>query len=562
MDAQNLRWWGWGTLDQGYALEGRPALWPALQEWLELDNEALERETPPVPLGEISVRPSRLDDPVLTSLRKLLGEEVVCTGDEVRIAHAYGKSYCDLIRIRAGHVPDPPDAVVYPPEPCKVAALLGWAADRDIAVIPYGGGSGVLGGVEPAPGDRLVITLDMAKLDRVFSVDDVSRTARIQAGATGPEIEAQLNARGFTLGHFPQSFEYSTLGGWLATRSAGQNSIGYGKIEDMTQSLRAVTPVGVIETKDTPATAAGPSLLQLLVGSEGAYGVITEATMRIRPRPQVQDYRGVLFHSLEDGATAYRELMQSADLHPSIVRLCDPSESCAHVALSRSQQGLHRLADGLLGRYLQVQGYDWPNGNGLLMLLGFDGEAGWVGRQWTRALDVCGDYHGVSMGRAVGRSWMRDRFSRPYLRDVLLGHGILVDTIETATTWSGLLGLYAAMVKAIRGTISATGGGPGFVMVHISHAYEQGASLCATFLGRQVEDPNPLAKQAQRQEVKRAATDAIIAAGGTLTHHHGIGREHAPWLRDEMGPLGVESLRALKETFDPSGILNPGVLLP
>ena len=406
------------------------------------------------------------------------------------------------------------------------------------------------------------MTLDLAKLDRVLCVDDISRTARIQAGATGPKIEDHLNSRGFTLGHFPQSFEFSTLGGWIATRSAGQNSIGYGKIEDMAQAVRAVTPAGVIETKDTPATAAGPSLLQMLIGSEGAFGIITEATMRIHPRPAAQDYRGILFHSLEEGIGAYRELMQSTDLHPSIVRLCDASESSAHVVTSHAHQGLRRLADGLLGRYLQVQGYDWPNGSGLLMILGFDGEPGRVGRQWARALDVCGDYQGVSLGRAVGQSWVRDRFSRPYLRDILLGHGIMVDALETATTWSNLMNLYAAVAKAIRGTISATGGGPGFVMVHISHAYAQGASLCATFLGRQVADPNPLAKQVQWQEVKRAATDAIIAAGGTLTHHSGVGREQAPWLGDEVGPLGVESLRALKKTFDPSGIMNPGILLP
>jgi alkyldihydroxyacetonephosphate synthase len=562
MDAQDLRWWGWGTLDQGYSLEGRPALWPALQEWLELDDKALESETPPVPLEEIPLRPSRLDDPVLSSLCKLVGDEAVSTSDEIRIGHAYGKSYSDLIRIRAGHVPDPPDAVVYPVGPCKVAALLGWAAERDIAVVPFGGGSTVTGGVEPVPGDRRVVTLDLAKLDRVLCVDDLSRTARIQAGATGPEVESQLNSSGFTLGHFPQSFEFSTLGGWIATRSAGQNSAGYGKIEDMTRAVRAVTPVGMVETRDTPATAAGPSLLQLLTGSEGAYGVITEATMHIRPLPAVQDYRGILFHSLEEGIAAHRELIQSADLHPSIACLYDASSSAAHVVMSRSNRGLRRLADGLFGRYLQAQGYDWSKGNGLLMILGFGGEAGWVGRQWTRALDVCGDHRGLSMGRAVGQSWVRDRFAQPYLRDMLLGHGVMVDTLETATTWSNLMRLYEAMVTAIRGAISANGGGSGYVMVQVTHAYEQGASLCATFLGRQVDDPNPLAKQAQWQEVKRAATDAIIGAGGTLTHHYGIGRDHAPWLRDEVGPLGVGSLRALKELFDPSGIMNPGILVP
>jgi alkyldihydroxyacetonephosphate synthase len=411
-------------------------------------------------------------------------------------------------------------------------------------------------------GDRRVITLDLAKLDRVLCVDELSHTARIQAGATGPEIEAQLNPRGFTLGHFPQSFEFSTLGGWIATRSAGQNCTGYGRIQDMTQAVRAVTPVGVIETKETATSAAGPSLLQVLVGSEGAYGVIIEATMRICPLPAVRDYRGILFHGLEDGINACRELVQSTDLRPSIVRLSDASESAAYVVMSHSHQGLRRLANGLFGRYLQAQGYDQSKGNGLLLVLGFDGEAGWVGRQWNRALDLCGDYHGLSMGRAVGQSWMRDRYAQPHLRDALLDHGIMMDTVGTATTWANLMRLYEALITAVRGAISANGGGPGYVMVHISHACEQGASVCATFLGRQVDDPDPLAKQEQWREVKKAAIDTIIAAGGTLTHHHGIGRDHTPWLRDEVGPLGVESLSALKDIFDPLGIMSPGILLP
>jgi alkyldihydroxyacetonephosphate synthase len=561
MDIPNLRWWGWGTLDQDYSLEGRPAFWPTLQEWLELPDETIGHETPPVSLEEIGLRPPRLDDPMLSSLRRLLGEEAVRTGTQARAEHAYGKSYRDLIRMRAGHVPNPPDAVVYPADQGQVVSLLAWAADRDVAVIPFGGGSSVLGGVEPAPGDTSVITLDLARLDRVLSVDQVSRTARIQAGATGPEVETQLNAQGFTLGHFPQSFEFSTLGGWIATRSAGQNSIGYGKIEDMTQAVRVVTPVGIIETKDTPATAAGPSLLQLLVGSEGTCGVITVATMRVHPLPAVQDYRGILFHSLEDGVAAFRDLMQSPGLRPSIIRLSDAPETAAYAVMGHEHHGLRRLADGLIEQYLKVQGYDLTTGS-TLMLLGFDGDAEWTARQWALALEVCGDHRGLSLGRAVGRSWMRERYAQPYLRDTLLGHGVMVDTLETATTWSNLVRLYEAMVSAMKGAIAATGGGPGYVMTHISHAYEHGASLYSTFLGRQVHDPDPLAKQAQWQAVKQATTDAILAAGGTLTHHHGIGRDHAPWLREEIGLLGVRVLQALKPALDPNAMMNPGVLLP
>jgi alkyldihydroxyacetonephosphate synthase len=561
MDIPNLRWWGWGTLDQGYSLEGRTAFWPTLQEWLDLPDEAIQHETPPVSLEDISLRPPRLDDPMLSSLRRLLGDEAVRTGKRARVEHAYGKSYRDLIRIRAGYIPNPPDAVVYPADQGHVVSLLAWAADRDVAVIPFGGGSSVLGGVEPSPGDCPVVTLDLARLDRVLSVDPTSRTARIQAGATGPEVEAQLNAQGFTLGHFSQSFEFSALGGWIATRSAGQNSIGYGKIEALTQAVRVVTPVGIVETKDTPATAAGPSLLELLIGSEGTYGVITEATMRVRPLPAVQDYRGIIFHGLEDGVAAFRDLMQSADLRPAIIRLSDVPETAAQAVMSHEHHGLRRLADHLIERYLDAQEYDLTAGS-TLMLLGFDGDAKWTARQWRLALTICGDHRGLSLGRAVGRSWMRDRYAQPYLRDTLLGHGVMVDTLETATTWSNLMPLYEAMVGAMRGAIGATDGGPGYVMTHISHAYEHGASLYSTFLGRQVPDPDPLVRQAQWQAIKRATTDAILAAGGTLTHHHGIGRDHALWLEEEVGRVGMKVLRVLKPTFDPTGILNPGILLP
>ena len=561
MDVPNLRWWGWGTLDRDYSLEGRPAFWPTLQEWLGLPDEAIEHETPPVSFEDISLRPPRLDDPMLSSLRRLLGDKAVRTDKRPRVEHAYGKSYRDLVRVRAGHVPNPPDAVVYPADQGQVVSLLAWAADRDVAVIPFGGGSSVLGGVEPLPGERPVVTLDLARLDRVLSVDPLSRTARIQAGATGPEVEAQLNAQGLTLGHFPQSFEFSALGGWIATRAAGQNSIGYGKIETLTQAVRVVTPVGIVETKDTPATAAGPSLLHMLIGSEGTYGVITEATMRVHPLPAVQDYRGILFHSLEDGVAAFRDLMQSTDLRPAIIRLSDVPETAAQAVMSHEHHGLRRLADHLIERYLSAQEYDLEEGS-TLMLLGFDGDAKWTARQWRLALAVCGDHGGLSLGRAVGRSWVRERYAQPYLRDTLLGHGVMVDTLETATTWSNLMPLYQAMVSAMRGAITATGGGPGYVMTHVSHAYEHGASLYSTFLGRQVPDLDPLARQAQWQAIKRATTDAILAAGGTLTHHHGIGRDHAPWLEEEVGQVGMGALRVLKSTFDPTGILNPGILLP
>ncbi len=553
MDIPNLRWWGWGTLDRFFSLENRPHFWPTLRSWLGLPDELVER--PPVPLESISLRPTRLDDPVLASLRRLLGDEAVRLDARARIEHACGKAYRDLVRVRAGIVPNPPDAVVYPADEGQVAALIAWAADRDIIVIPFGGGSTVLGAVEPPPDDRPAISLDLARLDRVVFLDPVSRTARIQAGATGPEVESQLNARGFTLGHFPQSFEFSTLGGWIATRAAGQTSTGYGKIEHMTQAVRLVTPVGILETCDTPATATGPGLLEFFIGSEGTCGVITEATMRIWPWPVVQDYRGFLFHRLEDGIAALRDLMQHGP-RPTIARLSDSEETAGFAVMAHAHSGLRAILDRAVDRYLTWQGHSLTGGS-CFLLLGYDGKPEEVRPLWRRATAICRDHRGLPLGRSVGESWKRDRFAHPYLRDTLLGVGVMVDTLETATTWSNLLNVYGAMTAAIRAAIRETGGGPGYVMTHISHIYPWGGSLYTTFLGRQV----PGEEIEQWWAVKRAATEAILAAGGTLSHHHGIGRDHAPWLEQFVGPVGRATLRAVKFTLDPTGIMNPGVLL-
>lgn len=553
MDLPNLRWWGWGTLDRTFSLENRPRFWPMLREWLGLPTELPER--PPVPLEEIRLRPSRLDDPVLASLRRLVGEDAVRLDPRARVEHACGKAYRDLVRVRAGVVPNPPDAVVYPADEGQVAALVAWAADREILLIPFGGGSTVLGAVEPPPDDRPAITVDLARLDRLLWLDRESYLARIQAGATGPEVEAQLQARGFTLGHFPQSFEFSTLGGWIATRAAGQTSTGYGKIEDMTQAVRMVTPVGVIETRNTPATATGPRLLDLLVGSEGTLGIITEAVMRVRPRPEVQDYRGFLFRRLEEGVAALRALMQEGP-RPTIARLSDAPETAAFAAMSHAHGGLRALLDRAVAGYLGRRGLS-PGGEACFLLLGYDGPAREVRALWRRAAAICRDHGGFPLGRRFGESWKRERFAHPYLRDILLDVGVMVDTLETATTWSNLLPLYEAMTEAIRAAICETGGGPGYVMTHISHIYPWGGSLYTTFLGRQAVGE----EVEQWWAVKRAATEAILAAGGTLSHHHGIGKDHAPYLREEVGPIGIRILRALKDALDPMGIMNPGVLL-
>lgn len=555
MDLPNLRWWGWGALDQSYDLSNRPGFWPFMQAQLGVEQGALSE---PVSLDSISLPPPLLDRQVLQELREILGATIVDYDPKVRILHAYGKSYKDLIRLRRGEVTHPPDAVVFPESEAHIVALFEWAAHagRGAVLIPFGGGSSVTSGVEPH-GERPALTLDLARLNHILKLDVVSQTVTAQAGIFGPALERAVNVRGLTLGHFPQSYEFSTLGGWIATRSAGQTSVGYGKIEAMIQAVRALTPAGVIETKPTPASATGPSLLQALVGSEGTFGIITQATVRLHLKPQVSDYRGVMFRSFEEGVAAVREIMQGGT-DVVMARLSDAAETAASLALNRTPASASALA-GMITKIglsaLRAQGYDL-GGQACLLILGVEGTRAHVAHNMRAAISICRRHGGFDLGRSIGKAWLRERFALPYLRDTFLGLGLMVDTLETATTWDNLLQLYAALTDALRHAIRAEGVRP-YVMTHVSHSYSDGASLYCTFLGKQI----PGHEIEQWWAVKRAATEAILANGGTLSHHHGIGADHALWLESEHGALGIEVMRALKATLDPRGILNPGILL-
>ncbi len=545
-----LRWWGWGYLDKIYPLEERPAFWPYLRERLGLDGE----EGLPVPdIDAIELRSPRLQERTLAALREIVGE--ISTGKYDRVTHAFGKSYPDLVRLRKGEIDNPPDVVVYPVSAEEVAAILRLAEKERLAVIPFGGGTSVVGGVEPLTGGlRATITLDLRRMNRLLNVDEVSLTATAQAGIFGPQLEEALNRRGFTLGHFPQSFEFSTLGGWIAARAAGQQSTKYGKIEDMVISLVVVTPRGRIATRRVPASASGPDLDQLIVGSEGILGVITEATVAIKPLPKVKDYRGVLFRRFDEGLEAIREMMQR-EIFPATVRLSDEEETRAYMALQRPSATRMKALKKRIGMaFIAYRGYSLNES--CLMILGFEGERMQVERERREVLRICSRHGGFHLGRSVGRAWYKERFELPYLRDVLLGRGVMVETLETATTWDKLEALHRRLGEVIERAIEGMGVRP-LVLAHISHAYPSGASLYYTFLAKMIKGR----ELEQWNLVKRAATDCILANGGTLSHHHGVGRDHAPWLIAEHGELSVETIRALKQALDPVGIMNPGKIL-
>jgi alkyldihydroxyacetonephosphate synthase len=482
------------------------------------------------------------------ALVEAVGAERVFTDPEDRVRHATGRGYSDLARLRGGRLEAAPDAVLLPADAAAVRRVLEICAREGIAVVPFGGGTSVVGGIEPLRGAHArLVSLDLGAL-REVEVDRRSLTARLGAGLRGPEAEAALGGEGLTLGHFPQSFEYATVGGFAATRSAGQASSGYGRFDDLLTRVRLLAPEGEIETLETPHTAAGPALRELVAGSEGVLGVIPEVTVRVRPAPSVRRYEAWIAESFEAGAEIVRGLAQGPGL-PEIIRVSDEEETRSSLALSGPRGAAARAFDAYLGLRRRRQG--------ALVIAGYEGTEEAVARRrplTVRALRAGGAAY---LGQAAGRSWEHGRFHGPYLRDTLMGLGAMVETLETSHTWSRLGELHEAVGGAIRGALEA-GGTPGLVLCHLSHGYADGASLYFTFISRARHE----APLEQWGAVKRAACEAIVAHGGTITHHHAVGRDHAPYMRAEVGDTGIEVLRAVKERLDPAGIMNPGKLLP
>ena len=504
-----MRWEGWG--DPARAISLPPQL-RAL-----LDNALGVRPTgrPAGPLDAIELPPPAFDP---SGLRTIVGEPNVRTGSADRIRHTRGKSTVDILRIRAGSVEDAPDVVVLPAGHEEVLEVLRWCAQRRIAVVPFGGGTSVVGGLAPVrAGFAGVVALDLARLDRLVALDPVSRTATLQAGVRAPVAEELLAAQGFTLGHFPQSFEYASIGGFAATRSSGQYSARYGRFDELVVGLRVATPQGSVGLGRAPRSGAGPDLRQLFLGSEGTLGVITEVTARVHPAPAGYTHAGWRFASFPDGMGALRRLAQDGPL-PAMVRLADEYETA-----------------------LTAPGID-----GCLAVVAFEASPVPAVEAVLRAAG------GTPLGAEPGEAWARGRFQAPYLRDALLDAGALAETVETATFWSGLPALY----DAVRACLMDNLGTPPLVLCHVSHVYPTGASLYFTVVCAQSGDP-----VSQWRQAKQAVNAAILAAGGTISHHHGVGTDHAAGLAEEVGPLMVDALRAVKRRLDPAGILNPGILL-
>jgi alkyldihydroxyacetonephosphate synthase len=538
-----MRWWGWGD-------PMHPAALPAHALGFLRESVGLgEHAHPPVALSRVQLPASELTPDALDQLQEVLGAANVREDHTERVAHAAGKGYPDLVRMRAGEPEGAPDAVLYPQSHEQLLAVLALCGRSSLAVVPFGGGTSVVGGVAPLRGEhRAVLALDMSHMTSVLDLDVQSATVTVQGGTRAPALERHLAARGLTLGHFPQSYEYVSLGGCAATRSAGQASTGYGAIDKLVLGLRLAAPASEIQLPALPASAAGPGLRQLLVGSEGTLGVISELALRVRKAPQERIYEGAFFEDFTAGEQTLRALAAEHCL-PDVARVSDEAETRMSLALAGSG-GLK----GRLGRaYIGARGYR----DGCLAILGFEGTPDDVAFRRARALEQVRANGGLAVGRSPGDAWRKARFSAPYLRDDLLTLGVMVETLETATQWSKLHALHRSVSDALAQALDRAGT-PGLVMCHISHVYETGASLYFTFIARQREGD----EIGQWQSLKRAAGDAILAGGGTITHHHAVGRDHVPWMEREVGAGGVAALRALKAELDPAGIMNPGKLLP
>lgn len=465
-----------------------------------------------------------------------------------RLAHATGQSLPDWLRLRYGRIGAAPDAVAFPESADDVRALLRWAADNDAAVVPYGGGTSVAGHLDTV-GARPTLSVDTSRMRALVAIDRDAQLAVFEAGVAGPDLEAQLRAHGYTLGHFPQSFDYSTLGGWVVTRSSGQQSLRYGRIEQLFAGGRVETPAGPLVIPTFPASAAGPDLRELVLGSEGRLGILTEATVRIAPLPPYEAFHAVFFPDWAAAERAVRTIVQ-ARLGLSMLRLSNAVETATMLTLAG-----HGRQVALLEAWLKLRG---AGAGKCMLLVGASGEKAQARAALKAALSLARRDGGVHAGRGLGERWKRNRFRNVYLRNSAWTHGYAIDTVETALDWPRV----APAMQAIEGAAHdalARDGERVHAYTHLSHLYPQGASVYSTFIWRLAGDYD--ADLARWRLLKTAVSDAIVASGGTISHQHGVGRDHAPWLAREKGELGMAALRALFREFDPDGRMNPGKLV-
>lgn len=536
------RWNGWGDKTIDYPLHPSASLYlnQIVGPGLNLPSDISLQDT----LDQI--QPSRLqgvDSTILDSLN-------ITLDPYERLLHSRGQSLPDWIAIRSGQIGNFPDAVAFPTSDAYVRSILDFAQKTSVTIIPYGGGTSVVGHITPLPSDLPIISVDLSRINEMIELDSTSGLATFGAGIKGPDLEEQLNKFGFTLGHFPQSFELSTLGGWIATRSRGQQSYYYGDIAKSFAGGTIETPSGQLSLPVYPASATGPDLRQCMLGSEGRFGIITKATMRVHPLPEHEAFYGAFFKSWKDGIQALRLIAQEG-IQVSMLRLSDPLETETTLKLS----GKDRLIN-LAGHALDFLGY---TNERCLLVYGITGNRKTARTAKQQTNHMIRENHGLPTGQIIGNQWVKSRFLTPYLRNTLWEAGFALDTLETAVPWAKIEKTTIAVKKALIEAMESFSERL-LVFCHLSHIYTDGASIYTTYLFRRARSPDDTYQR--WFELKTAASQTIIAFGGTISHQHGVGIDHKPYLSAENGPLGMKTLSAVKFVFDPRGIMNPGKLFP
>jgi alkyldihydroxyacetonephosphate synthase len=549
-----MKWWGWGQEGVEFTHEDKPALAPFILEAIGVDVRT--KGTPPLRFDQLHIPDPALPDDLWEALEQAVSRRYLSLDPLDRLVHARGKSLRDLVWQRAGDLPRIPDAVVRPGSEDEVTAILQAAMRFDAVVIPFGGGSSISGSLEaPSTETRPVISLDLERLNQVLEIDASSRLARVQAGVFGPDLEEQLTARGYTFGHFPDSFTHSTLGGWIATRSSGMQSDRYGDIADMTKGLRVVTPSGTLVTRPIPATSNGPSIREMVLGSEGRLGIITEATVHVRRIPEKRVILGYLFPNFAVALAAMQEIA-AGEYSVSVTRVSDANET----QFSFAMRVMPTLTDKLQSRALRLfltRRLGWDLDEMCLSFIGYEGSEHHVSAQRRAVGKLVKRHGGLCIGSGPGALYDQKKFDIPYIRDYLLDRGAPGDVSETATTWSGLLPLYDAVIAAANGAFDRLSV-KGYIMCHLSHSYHAGACLYFTFA---FGATSPEAMAAEYEVVKSAIQQAFVDNGATLSHHHAVGTEHAQWLEQDISAPGVVMLEALFAGTDPGQHLNPGKIV-
>ena len=556
-----MKWSGWGVEGESFDVGGRPYFWNYAKRHLGI-SETTPR-TRPVDVANIKLPPSRAPGRLLAALAGVVGAARCSTADADRLIHAYGKSTRDLWRIRNGRVDAAPDAVVFPANEGEVCALIDVARDTGAALIPFGGGSNVAGCVETlSAGERPVVTVNLRLMNRVLNIDRAAGTAQVQPGILGPDLEQALNGAGLTLGHFPDSFPYSSVGGWVAARSSGMLSDGYGNAEDMVLALRMATPKGMIATRCVPHASNGPNANHLCIGSEGTLGIITEMTMAVRPMPERREFHGYLFPSFVAGIEAIHDTVDRG-VRPVLSRLNDPMKTQLLGAVRRRDGWWQSRTKSLMKAFLtHARGFDMQNA--CVMISAFQGDSDDITGRRRAAERVYRRHGGISLGRGPGDAFAESKYDFPYVRDFLMDYGVICDVAETSATWPCLGKLYDAAMRRIGDTLRRDGR-LGWVGCHLSHSYSSGASLYFSYafpcrFGADGSyDVN--AELAYYARVKLESLKCFAEMGATLSHHHAVGYEHLPWLPGESCVAGGTATEAVKQYLDPTGIMNPGKLV-